>query len=121
MDRDPPVDVQRYLDAAPEPGRTAYLAVREMVARHAPSATETISYDMPTFVLDGRRLFHTSAWSKHLAIYPVPDDPALAPALAPYESGASTLKFLYRNDFPTELVDRVVAAHVDRAERDAAT
>ena len=114
-------DVQRYLDAAPEPGRRAYLEVRQMVARHAPTAGETLSYDMPTFVLDGRRLFHVAAWAKHLSIYPVPDDAALARDLLPYLSGASTLKFLYRNDFPSELVERVVAAHVTRAERDAAT
>ena len=47
-----PDPVDRYLETAPEAGRTFFLATRELVLRHAPTATETLSYNMPTFVVD---------------------------------------------------------------------
>jgi uncharacterized protein YdhG (YjbR/CyaY superfamily) len=89
-----PEQVQRYLGRVPDAGRTAYLALRDIVLRHAPTATETLSYGMPTLLVDGRLLLHASAWNEHFSIYPLPDDPALAAELKPYTSGASTLKML---------------------------
>jgi len=113
-----PDSVDSYLATAPETGRKFFLAVRELVQRHAPDATETLSYNMPTFVVDGHLLLHTSAWKEHLAIYPLPpaedlDADAVA-ALEAHSSGASTLKLLYREEFPTLLVDAVVRAHLAR-------
>ena len=111
-----PDDVDGYLASAPETGRAFFLGVRELVQRHAPEATETLSYNMPTFIVDGQRLMHVSAWKEHLAIYPLPPeedlDPSAAAELEAHSSGASTLKLLYREEFPTRLVDAVVRAHL---------
>jgi len=113
-----PDAVERYLETAPETGRDFYRALRDLVLRHAPGATTTLSYNMPTFVVDGRRLLHASAWKEHLAIYPLPPaddlDAEATAALEERSSGASTLKLLYREEFPTDLVDAVVRAHLAR-------
>ncbi len=110
--------VDSYLANAPETGRAFFLGVRELVQRHAPDATETLSYNMPTFLVDGHRLLHASAWKEHLAIYPLPPaedlDAEATAALEAHSSGASTLKLLYRDEFPTSLVDAVVRAHLAR-------
>ena len=114
----PPDAVDRYLETAPETGREFYGAVRDLVLRHAPGATATLSYNMPTFVVDGHRLLHASAWKEHLAIYPLPPaedlDAEATAALQAHSSGASTLKLPYAQAFPTDLVDAVVRAHVAR-------
>lgn len=113
-----PDAVDRYLQTAPENGRAFFQGVRELVLRHAPDATETLSYNMPTFLVDGQRLLHASAWKEHLAIYPLPPaedlDTEATAALEAHSSGASTLKLLYREEFPTLLVDAVVRAHLAR-------
>jgi uncharacterized protein YdhG (YjbR/CyaY superfamily) len=113
-----PDDVDGYLASAPATGRAFFLGVRELVLRHAPDATETLSYNMPTFIVDGHRLMHVSAWKEHLAIYPLPPaedlDADAGAALEAHSSGASTLKLLYREEFPTLLVDAVVRAHLAR-------
>lgn len=113
-----PDAVARYLERTSDAGRAAYGAVRDIVLRHEPSATETLSYTMPTFVVGGVRLLHASAWKAHLAIYPLPDerdlDPEAVAALAAHSSGASTLKLPYTQPFPTDLVDAVVRAHLAR-------
>ena len=110
--------VESYLERAPETGRAFFLGVRELVQRHAPEATETLSYNMPTFLVDGHRLLHASAWKEHLAIYPLPPaeylDADATTSLAAHSSGASTLKLLYKDEFPTLLVDAVVRAHLAR-------
>jgi uncharacterized protein YdhG (YjbR/CyaY superfamily) len=110
--------VESYLERVPETGRAFFLGVRELVLRHAPQATETMSYSMPTFLVDGHRLLHASAWTEHLAIYPLPPaedlDPEVAATLEAHRSGASTLKLPYRAEFPTLLVDAVVRAHLAR-------
>lgn len=110
--------VESYLERVPETGRAFYLGVRELVLHHAPHATETMSYNMPTFLVDGHRLLHASAWTEHLAIYPLPPaedlDPEAVAVLEAHSSGASTLKLPYRAEFPTLLVDAVVRAHLAR-------
>jgi len=110
--------VEGYLARAPETGRAFFLGVRELVQRHAPEATETLSYNMPTFLVEGHRLLHASAWKEHLAIYPLPPaqdlDPQVVADLEAHSSGASTLKLPYTQEFPTLLVDAVVRAHLAR-------
>ena len=110
--------VETYLAQASETGRAFFLSVRELVQRHAPDATETISYNIPTFLVDGHRLLHAAAWSEHLAIYPLPPpeylDTDATAGLEAHRSGAGTLKVRYTEEFPTLLVDAVVRAHLAR-------
>ena len=110
--------VETYLAQASEPGRAFFLGVRELVERHAPDATETISYKIPTFLLNGHRLLHAAAWAEHLAIYPLPPveylDPESTADLEAHRSGAGTLRLRYTEGFPTQLVEAVVLAHLAR-------
>jgi len=76
-------------------------------------AVEVISYDIPTFQVEGRSRVHVAGWSKHVSIYPVPDtgdDPGLADDLRPYVGGKGTLKFPLGQPMPWTLVDRVLRA-----------
>jgi uncharacterized protein YdhG (YjbR/CyaY superfamily) len=113
-----PDAVLAYLGRASPQGRAAYGALRDLVLLHAPNASETLSYAMPTFVVDGSRLLHASAWKEHLSIYPLPDTDGLEPqaiaGLEAHRSGASTLRIRYDEPFPTALVDAVVRAHLAR-------
>ncbi|MFN8195990.1 MAG: DUF1801 domain-containing protein [Nocardioidaceae bacterium] len=110
--------VDDYQTALGEPARSVLAELRSRVAAVVPGVEEVISYDMPTFALDGRRLFLAACWKQHLSVYPVPepttDDPGLADDLAPHISGASTLKLPYRAGIPWPLVERVARAHVAR-------
>lgn len=116
----PPVPgaVAHHLASTTDTGREFYGILRDIVQRHAPGATEGISYAMPVFLVDGKRLLHAFPWKAHLAIYPLPEerdlDPQASAALAAHSSGASTLKLLYTKPFPTDLVDAVVRAHLAR-------
>ena len=91
--------VESYLESVPETGRAFFLGLRELVLRHAPHATETMSYNMPTFLVDGHRLLHASAWNEHLAIYPLPPAEDLDPE--PSRPSRRTAREPARSSCPT--------------------
>ena len=103
-------DVEHYLSSANDEGRQAYGRVEQVVLAHAPEAEVRISYGIPTFFVGGRRLLHTAAWQDHLAIYPVPPGVDVGEHL----HGKSTIRLPYAQDWPAELVEAVVAGHLER-------
>lgn len=112
-------EVTAYLQAAPAAGQERYALVRAAVLARAGEGrvSERLSYKMPTFFVDGKVLLHVGLWDEHLAVYPVPEsesDPALADDLAPHRRSKGTLHFPYADDWPAELVDRLVEAHLER-------
>ena len=64
-----PTTIDQYLASAPEEMQAALHHVRELIRSIAPSATESISYTMPTFKHAGRPLIYFGAWKDHYAIY----------------------------------------------------
>ena len=114
-----PDAVDRYLQTAPETGRVFFQGpCASSSVGMLPTQTETLSYNMPTFLVDGHRLLHASAWRSTWRSTrcrrPRTSMPKASDALEAHSSGASTLKLLYREEFPTLLVDAVVRAHLAR-------
>ena len=71
MTDDPRID--DYLAGLPAEQRDALQRLREQVREAAPDATETISYGMPAFKLDGRFLVSFAGWKAHSSLYPLTD------------------------------------------------
>jgi len=93
-----PVDVQRILER-----------IRQTIRKAAPGAVETISYQMPTFNLDGRYLVYFSAWKNHIGVYPVPaGDEAFQQKVAPYKGAKATIRFPINEPIPYDLVKQIV-------------
>ena len=103
--------VDGYVAAQPAPVREILDELRTRVADALPGVTEAISYDIPTFKLDGKALIYVAAWKQHIAVYPVPSgDEALQRDIERFRSGKGTLKFMLADPFPYELFDRLVQA-----------
>lgn len=112
--------VLRYLAAVPDEARVQLDQLRAVVRRLVPDASESISYGIPTFSIDGRVIVHVAAWQRHLSLYPVPSgDATLEQELAPYRSGPGTLRFPTGQDLPLELIERIVQRLIE--ERGAAS
>jgi uncharacterized protein YdhG (YjbR/CyaY superfamily) len=107
--------VAEYVDALPDDARTALEGVRRSIRAVVPDVAETISYQMPTFTLDGRPLVHVAAWKKHLGLYPLPPlDGALADEVAPYRGAKDAMHLPYAKPIPYDLVERVVGVLLER-------
>jgi uncharacterized protein YdhG (YjbR/CyaY superfamily) len=108
--------IDDYISAAPVESQVVLEEIRRRVHDLAPGVEETISYQMPTFRLNGRSVVHVAAWKHHVSLYPVPDsvDGSLADDLAPYASGKGTMRFPLNDPIPYELVERVVQALLEQ-------
>ena len=107
--------VDDYVEALPDDVRPVMEEVRRVVRHVVPDIGETISYQMPTFVLDGMPLVHVAAWKKHLGLYPLPPmDGELAEQVEPYRGAKDAMQLRYDRPVPYGLVERVVAVLLER-------
>lgn len=105
----PFASIDDYISALPTDVQVILTEVRLTIRRAVPAAEETISYNMPTFTLDGKVLVHLAAWKRFLSLYPVPAvDEALEREIAPYRAARSTLRFPYDRPIPYALIGRLV-------------
>jgi uncharacterized protein YdhG (YjbR/CyaY superfamily) len=94
-----PPDVQRTLEA-----------VRATMRRAAPGTEEKVSYDIPTYTLNGDRVVYFAGWKHHISVYPIPGgDAALDAELAPYKAARGTLRFPLDKPIPLDLIGRIAA------------
>jgi uncharacterized protein YdhG (YjbR/CyaY superfamily) len=107
--RQDPADIDEYIARFPENVQATLQRVRKTIAKAAPGATETISYQMPTFALDGRYLIHFGAYKKHIGLYPVATThPELEEALRPYASGKGSARFPLNKPVPYALITKII-------------
>ena len=102
--------VDQYIASFPPDVQPKLESVRAAIRAAVPGLEERISYDIPTFALDGRYVVYFSGWKEHISLYPVPDaDPELARELKPHMAGKGTLKFALDKPLPLDLMARVAA------------
>ena len=102
--------IDEYVAGLAPEGAEVVGELRRRVHALRPDVTEVVRYDLPTFQVGGRSRVHVAAWTRHVSVYPVPSDPALADELAPYVAGKGTLKFSLSRPVPWETVDKVLRA-----------
>jgi uncharacterized protein YdhG (YjbR/CyaY superfamily) len=105
---DHPATVEEYLAQLPEGARVVVDEIRRIAAETLPDPTESMSYDMPTFSVAGRRIVHIGGWAKHVSLYPSPSGDDVQADLAPYLAGKGTLKFPLSGPIPYDLIARII-------------
>lgn len=97
--------IDQYISTFPAPVQEILQTMRSTISASLPSATEAISYQIPTFRINGKNVIHFAGWKHHVSLYPIPDgDSEYQSAVAPYVSGAGTLKFKLSEPIPYELI-----------------
>lgn len=105
--------IDEYIAGFPPETQTVLEELRALVKACAPAATETISYAIPTFDLNGRHLVHFAGYEKHVGFYPVPSGiEAFREELRPYKQGKGSVQFPLGQPLPTELIRRIVEFRV---------
>ena len=91
--------------------------LRQIIREEAPTATEKISYGMPTFFLK-QNLVHFALAKKHIGFYPTPSGiTAFEHELAPRTYSKGTIRFPLDQPLPEELIRRIVRFRVAEVER----
>jgi uncharacterized protein YdhG (YjbR/CyaY superfamily) len=111
----PPLTVQSYIDSLDGDAQGIATHLRDAIHAAAPGITDTIRYQMPCFLIDGKYLVHFGAWKKHIGLYPIPRfDTELEAEIRPYRTAKDTVRFQYRDPLPWDLVERLIAELVRR-------
>lgn len=114
--------IDEYIASLPDDVQGVLKKVRKTIRHATPKdAAETISYDIPTITLGGKRLVYFAGWKHHIALYGIPTlKDELEEELAPYRVEKGTVRFPLAKPMPYDLIERVVASIVkERAAAEA--
>ena len=104
--------IDEYIDTFPKDIQAVLKKIRKTIRKAAPMSEEAISYQMPTFKLNGN-LVHFAAYKNHIGFYPVPSGiEAFKGELLPYIAGKGTLRFSLDKSIPYDLIEKVVTFRV---------
>jgi uncharacterized protein YdhG (YjbR/CyaY superfamily) len=102
-----------YIAGFPPDIQAILQKVRTTIRNAAPGAKETISYQMPTFVLEGN-LVHFAAFKSHIGLYPTPSGTeTFREELSAYETGKGSIRFPLDKPIPYDLISRIVKFRVE--------
>lgn len=101
--------IDEYIKTFPKSVQSTLEKVRHTVRKAAPEAVEAISYQMPTFKLNGKNLVHFAAYKDHIGFYPTPSGTeAFEKELSPYKRGKGSVRFPIGKPVPYDLVRKIV-------------
>lgn len=107
-------NTDEFIAGFPKETQVILNKIRSIIQKAAPKATETISYGIPTFVLEGN-LVHFSGYKTHIGFYPgAAGIEAFTKELANYVTSKGTVQFPLDKPLPAELITQIVKFRVQQ-------
>lgn len=104
--------IDEYIATFPEDIQTILKEIRAVIKTAAPKAEEKISYQMPTFFLNGN-LVHFAAFKNHIGFYPTPSGTeAFQKELSVYKGAKGSIQFPLDKPMPLKLISKIVKFRV---------
>lgn len=121
MKRMAPADIDDYIDGFAPNVQKILQKIRKTIQKAAPGAEEAISYQIPTFKLNGN-LIYFAGFQNHVSVYPAPRGAKeFKEELAVYEGGKGTVRFPLNEPIPYDLITRITKYRVQQNVEAAAT
>lgn len=118
--RTAPKDIDDYIAGFPEEVQKILKKVRTTIRQTAPEAEETISYQIPTFKLNGTYLIYFAGFKNHISLYPAPRGAEeFKKELSAYEGGKGTVQFPLDQPIPYDLIKRIVKFKIQENQEKA--
>lgn len=104
--------IDEYINTFPKDVQKILEQIRKTIKEVAPEAEEAISYQIPTFKLNGN-LVHFAAFKNHIGFYPTPSgQKAFEKELSVYKSGKGSVQFPLNKPMPLSLIRKIVKYRV---------
>jgi uncharacterized protein YdhG (YjbR/CyaY superfamily) len=116
-----PASIDEFIKTCPAEVQKKLTQIRQLVRSVAPEATEKISYQMPTFYLNGN-LVHFSAFKNHIGFYPGSGQIVFGKfkkELSKYKSGKGSVQFPLDEELPLALIKRIVQYRAEENRKKA--
>jgi uncharacterized protein YdhG (YjbR/CyaY superfamily) len=102
------VSIDQYIATFPKEIQKILKEIRTTIKAAAPDAAEKISYQMPTFFLNGN-LIHFAAFKNHIGLYPSPSGTeAFKRELSIYQGAKGSIRFPIDKPMPLTLISKIV-------------
>jgi len=109
--------IDGYIAQFPKEVQAILEKIRQTVADAAPGAVEAISYQIPTFKLNGSNLVHFAAWKDHIGFYATPaGNAAFQKELARYKMAKGSVQFPLDEPIPYDLVAEIARFRVKETQ-----
>ena len=115
-----PQSIDEYLARVPAASRAALEKLRRTIKSIVPEATETISYEVPTFKLNGRMLVSFAAFSAHCSFFPGAGPiEAHRDELKSFPTSKGTIRFTPDRPLSATLIKKLVKTRIrlDKARK----
>src|SRR5438552_8130000 len=100
--------IDEYIKTFPPDVQKTLEKMRRTIRKAVPEAEEAISYQIPTFKLNGN-LVHFAAFKKHIGFYPTSSGTeAFKKELSSYKGAKGSVQFPLEKPIPYDLVKRIV-------------
>jgi uncharacterized protein YdhG (YjbR/CyaY superfamily) len=105
--------IDDYIAQFPAQVQEMLVQLRTLIHELAPEATEKISYQIPTFFLNGN-LVHFAAYAHHIGFYPTSSGIThFEDELADYKHAKGSVQFPLDQPLPVDLIAKIVAFRRD--------
>ncbi len=112
-----PVTIDEYISTCPSEAQKLLEKMRKTIKESSPGAEETISYQIPTFRLNGQNLVHFAAFKDHISFFPTSSGrEAFSKELSGYKGGRGTIQFPLGKPIPFALVRKIVKFRVKECQ-----
>ena len=106
-----------YIASVPKEIQDILEKIRQTIRKAAPGAVEAISYQIPTFKLNGKNLVHFAAWKDHIGFYATPSgNAAFTKELSRYKVAKGSIQFPLEEPIPYDLVTKMVLFRVKETQ-----
>ena len=101
-------EVDKYIEAFPNEVKIILEKIRKTIKEVAKDATEKISWQMPTYVLNGN-LVHFAAHKNHIGFYPGASGIShFIDEISQYKWAKGSVQFPLNKPIPYDLIKRIV-------------
>lgn len=105
-------NIDEYIETFPKNIQIILNEIRKVIMLAAPNAEEKISYNMPTFFLNGN-LVHFAGYKNHVGFYPTPSGIVnFAEELKLYKTSKGAIQFPIDKPLPVKTITKIVKFRV---------
>lgn len=106
--------IDQYISTFPKNVQDRLTTIRNLIQKLVPTATEAISYGIPTFKLNGN-LVHYAAYKNHIGFYPTASGiDAFKNELSVYKNASGSVQFPHDQPLPLDLISRIVKFRIQQ-------
>ena len=102
-------DLEKYIKQFPDGIQQRLLQLCALIREIEPEASESLSYGMPAFKLNGKPLVYVAGYTKHIGLYALPfTHAAFKEDLQSYKQGKGSVQFPHSEELPLALIAKMV-------------